>query len=336
MEARYIFMPVGHIQANQYYIFRGTNAMNQADYDFFHTNGYLGLGKVLNEAEIARFVHGFDRNHNECAYLWRYLGTDTHQTGNCDALPSWLALDDIVRHHRILPVVQDLMKDPLSILEVSARHMDVHPGAVKIAQQWHRDTPHLAEHPLRMDYIQAMVYLTDVHEDTHCFTISPESADGPILERDEQLEKGGMQYLHGSAGTVTLFNASVLHTATVRTTQYERKTIQIYYCHRDRKLGKLDMVIPADLWRDHAEAEAKDLYGPQMQAATPSNYRELQAGQMQIHVQPDPTDTLSQDTCPWNAAEETDTHRCMDKGGIICPHFHGTKRPDIVLCGYPK
>ena len=52
--------------------------------------------------------------------------------------------------------------------------MDEHPGAVKIAQQWHRDVRHLEGHPLRMNYIQAMVYLTDVNEETHCFTISPE------------------------------------------------------------------------------------------------------------------------------------------------------------------
>lgn len=301
--------------------------MNQADYDFFHENGYLVLGKVLSDDELHRFTAGFDRNRRECAYLWRYLGTDTHQTGNCDALPSWVDLDDIVRHPRILPVLEALMAGPLSILEVSARHMDVHPGAVKIAQQWHRDTPHLAEHSLRMDYIQAMVYLTDVHDETHCFTISPESAETPILDRDEQLARGGKHYLHGPAGTVILFNASVLHTATVRTTKFERKTIQIYYCHRDRKLGKLDMVIPASLWRDHPDPSAVELYGPQMQAHSLSSNREIPADPLNIEVQ--------QTDCPWNAAENTDIHRCIIKGKSICLHFRGIKRPDIVQCGYP-
>ena len=230
--------------------------MDQADYDFFRANGYLVLGKVLSDGEVTRFVRDFDRNHGECAYLWRYLGTDTHQTGNCDALPSWVELDDIVRHRLILPVVHELMDDTLSILEVSARHMDIHPGPVKVAQQWHRDTPHLESHPLRMDYIQAMVYLTDVSEGSHCFTISPESVDDPVLDRDEQLSYRGMKYLHGPAGTVILFNASVMHTATVRATPFERKTIQIYYCHRDAKLGKLELYnLRAD------PSETRDLAG---------------------------------------------------------------------------
>lgn len=309
--------------------------MDQVAYQFFHDHGYLILGKVLADAEVDRFVHGFDRNRSDSSYLWRYLGRDTHQTGNCEALPSWVELDDIVRHPRILPVVQTLMGDPLSILEVSARHMDVHPDAVKIPQQWHRDTPHVASHPLRMDYIQAMVYLTDVDADTHCFTISPEAVDSPILDRDAQLAGGGMAYLYGPAGTVILFNASVLHTATVRTTRYERKTIQTYYCHRASKLGKLDMVIPAQLWRDHPDPAARELYGPQAQAPPPLSYRELHAGHLEITIQPDPSDTLSQDACPWNAADKTDTHTCVVRGKTLCQYFHGIKRPDIVLCAYP-
>lgn len=309
--------------------------MNQADYDFFRDHGFLVLGKILSDDDVVRFETGFDQNRSDCAYLWRYLGHDTHQTGNCDALPSWFGLDHIVRHPRILPVVQDLMGGPLSILEVSARHMDVHPGPVKIPQQWHRDTGHLDSHQLRIDYLQAMVYLTDVSEETHCFTISPETRDTPILERDEQIANRGMTYLYGQAGTVILFNASVLHTATVRTTAHERKTIQTYYCHRDRKLGQLDMIIPTQLWRDHPDPGARELYGPQAQAAAPSHYRELNAREVSVNLCSTHEGTVTEGNCPWNDAEKTSTHLCMVKGASICQHFHGLKRPDIVLCGYP-
>ncbi|HIG45135.1 MAG TPA: hypothetical protein EYQ20_01435 [candidate division Zixibacteria bacterium] len=72
----------------------------------------------------------------------------------------------------------------------------------------HRDTPCLVTHPLRMDYIQATIYRKDVNEDTHCFTISPGSVTEPDLDRDEQLKRGGVQYLYGGAGNVILFNAS--------------------------------------------------------------------------------------------------------------------------------
>tara|TARA_B100001013_G_scaffold308439_1_gene212394 strand:- start:15 stop:395 length:381 start_codon:yes stop_codon:yes gene_type:complete len=79
-----------------------------------------------------------------------------------------------------------------------------------------------------------MVYLTDVDEITHCFSISPESAAEEILDRGSQLQRGGMVDLYGSAGTCVLFNVAVLHTATTRPTTAARKSIQVYYGHTNR------------------------------------------------------------------------------------------------------
>ena len=35
------------------------------------------------------------------------------------------------------------------------------------------------DHPLRLRSLQAMIYLSDVSEGTHCFSLSPESIDDP-------------------------------------------------------------------------------------------------------------------------------------------------------------
>ena len=128
------------------------------------------------------------------------------------------------------------------------------------AQGWHRDRGHWPEHPLRMDYIQLMLYLTDVGEDTHCFSISPESVDEPILDRDAQLERGGAIDIHGPAGTVCLFNVSVLHTATVRKTDMVRKSLQIYYGHRDRPYLANDSLIPP-VFANDPDPETRAFYG---------------------------------------------------------------------------
>ena len=58
-----------------------------------------------------------------------------------------------------------------------------------------------------------------------------------------------------------LFNASVLHTATTRPTKAIRRTVQIYYGHRDRPYLADDSAIPAMLWRDHPDAETRAFYG---------------------------------------------------------------------------
>ena len=143
--------------------------------------------------------------------------------------------------------------------EICIRYMRPYNG--KLHRGWHRDRPHWMAHPLRTDYIQLMLYLTDVDETTHCFSISPESIDQEVLDTEAQLARGGIYDLHGEAGTAILFNVSVLHTATTRVTQKERKTVQIYYGHQHRRYLSEDSLIPTALWRDHPDPEVRAFYG---------------------------------------------------------------------------
>ena len=144
------------------------------------------------------------------------------------------------------------MGGPLCFGEIGLRYMGPYDG--QLHRSWHRDRPHWMQHPLRMDYIQLMVYLTDVDESTHCISFSPESIDEPILEDQQaQLACGGVYDLHGPAGTCALFNVAALHTATTRPTRSERKTVHrsIMVTEARAPLSN-DSGIPATLWRDHS------------------------------------------------------------------------------------
>ena len=151
------------------------------------------------------------------------------------------------------------MGNPVCFSEICLRHMARYEG--EPAQSWHRDRSHWPEHPLRMGYIQLMLYLSDVDQSTHCFSLSPESIHDPELDREEQLARGGVADLHGVAGTAALFNIAVLHTATVRVTEAERRTVQVYYGHRHRPYLSDDSAIPASLWRDSEDPETRGFYG---------------------------------------------------------------------------
>ncbi len=39
--------------------------------------------------------------------------------------------------------------------------------------------------------------------------------------------------------------------------------------------------------------------------------------------------------CPWNAADNTEVHKCAVKDTSICKHFCGIQHLDSVLCSYP-
>ena len=46
-----------------------------------------------------------------------------------------------------------------------------------------------------------------------------------------------------------------------------------------------------------------------------------------------------QDPCPWNAAENTECHKCAVKNTSICDYFAGLgdgENLDTVLCTYPE
>ena len=230
-----------------------THAVRRA----FARDGFANLGQVLDASEVERFLALFEADRRSYPYFWHPYGL--HQQANYDALVTTPAFDELIRHPEILPAVESLMGGPVCFGEIGLRRMPAYAG--EPVRQWHRDRPHWREHPLRLDYLQLMVYLTDVDADTHCFSMSPEPVDVPTLaDNTEQLARG-IYDLHGPAGTCALCNAAVLHTATTRPTEIERKTVQIYYGHRDHAPLANDSAIPATLWRDHPDAETRAFYG---------------------------------------------------------------------------
>ncbi len=232
--------------------------MTSQDRDFFAQNGFINLGRILDDEDVSYFQNLFDEDREKYPYFWHPYGH--HQEANYDGLITTSKFDELIRHPKILSIIVELMGGPVCFGEIGLRSMGPYDGAFD--QGWHRDRAHWHEHPLRMDYIQLMAYFTDVDENTHCFSLSPESIDQPVLkDHQEQLARGGVHDLHGPAGTCALFNVAVLHTATTRPTRATRKTAQIYYGHRGHAPLANDSAIPATLWRDHADPETRAFYG---------------------------------------------------------------------------
>jgi len=67
------------------------------------------------------------------------------------------------------------------------------------------------------------------------------------------------------------------------------------------------------------------------------NIHKLHGANMDIDlVTPQADISWKQDTCPWNATENTQEHRCAVKNVTICPYFRGIEPLDTVLCSYPE
>ena len=236
----------------------GEDALTVVDLDFFKQNGYVSLGQPFTSEEVGRFVELYDRDRSETGYFWRPIVFDGHQSVNCEPLISSPEFDGLIRHSALIDAIETIFEGPSCLAEACLRHMAPHEGDP--VEAWHRDRSHMTDRPYRCGYLHMMLYLSDVNEDTHCFSISPEPYDGPILDIEEQVEQRGGVPLHGPAGTVILFNLSVVHAATVRKTPHERKSVQVYYGHRDGPVLSQFTTIPTGLWRDHPDPEVRGFY----------------------------------------------------------------------------
>lgn len=228
------------------------------DLEFFRQNGYVHLGQPFTADETSRYIELYDRDRSETGYFWRAIAFDGHQSVNCEPLISTPEFDGLIRHPALIGAIETIFEGPSCLAEACLRHMAPHEGDP--VEVWHRDRRHMTDRPYRCGYLHMMLYLSDVREDTHCFSISPEPCDAPVLDIEEQVRERGGVHLHGPAGTVILFNLSVVHAATVRKTAHERKSVQVYYGHRDGPVLSQFTTIPTGLWRDHPDPEVRGFY----------------------------------------------------------------------------
>jgi hypothetical protein len=228
----------------------------EAQVAFFRAHSYVVLPNLLSGAQVTRLNEAIDRDRERHPFMWYCEGQRDY---NCNLLLSEPIFEITIRQPRVLALVERLMGGPISFEELSVRHTE--PSREARPTGWHRDRPHWLEHPLHLDYPQVIYYLTDVDEGTHCFTISPEPADGEALDKDQQIERGGTVYFHGQAGSAILFNAAALHGVTIRRTERHRRIVQVYYGHPHRPCLSEVTLIPPRLWRDHPDPEIRRFYG---------------------------------------------------------------------------
>lgn len=228
----------------------------EAQIAFYRAHSFVVLPDLLSDGQVTALNEAIDRDREQHPFMWYCEGSPDY---NCNLLLTEPIFEITIRQPTVLSLIERLMGGPFCFEELSVRHTGPSPEARPTG--WHRDRPHWLDHPLHLDYPQVIYYLTDVDEGTHCFTISPEPADGEVLDRAGQVERGGTIYFHGRAGSAILFNAAALHGVTIRQTERHRRIVQVYYGHPHRPCLSEVTLIPPRLWRDHPDGEIRRFYG---------------------------------------------------------------------------
>jgi hypothetical protein len=222
---------------------------------FFTAHSYVLLPDLLSPEEVQTINAAIDVSREQTPTMWYWRG---NPNTNCNLLLSEPTHDRLIRHPEVLALLDRLMGGPYCFEESAIQITE--PSEESRPTAWHRDCGHWREHPLHLDYPQLIVYLTDVDESTHCFTISPEPAGGEILDASAQVEQRGTVYFHGRAGSGILLNAAALHGLTRRKTTNQRRILQVYYSHPHRPAIGDNTLVPPRLWRDHPDPEVRRFY----------------------------------------------------------------------------
>ena len=226
----------------------------EAQTAFFKANSYVVLPGLLSPELVRTLNAAIDEDRRDNEFLWWFRGAPNNASNLLLTQP---VFDQATRLPVALNLLDRLMGGPVCFEELSVQVTE--PGKAA-ATGWHRDTRYWPEHPLHLEYPQVIAYLTDVDETTHCFTVSPEPADGEILSQEEHLEQGGTVYLHGKAGTAILFNSATVHGLTRRDTTNQRRILQMYFGHQGHPELSQVTIIPPRLWRDHPDAETRRFF----------------------------------------------------------------------------
>jgi hypothetical protein len=228
----------------------------EAQVAFYRAHSYVPLPGLLTPEQVDALNAAMDEDRERHRFLWYCTGSPDY---NCNLLLTQPVFEIAIRQPHALALVERLMGGPICFEELAVRQNPASKEARPTG--WHRDRGHWMEHPLHLDYPQIIYYLTDVDETTHCFTISPEPADGEVLDTEAQLRRGGTVYFYGKAGSAILFNAATLHGLTTRKTEHYRRIVQVYYGHPHRPSLSEVSLIPPRLWRDHPDPEIRRFYG---------------------------------------------------------------------------
>ena len=168
----------------------------EAQITFFKANSYVALPGLLSPELVRTLNAAIDEDRRDNEFLWWYRGSPNNASNLLLTQP---VFDQATRLPVVLNLLDRLMGGPVCFEELSVQVTE--PGKAA-ATGWHRDTRYWPEHPLHLEYPQVIAYLTDVDETTHCFTVSPEPADGddPRAGRPYRARRHGVSARQGGNG----------------------------------------------------------------------------------------------------------------------------------------
>ena len=206
----------------------------------FDERGYLQVEDALSSEQVAEFNVAVDRHRKDFPDHWIEL-SDSFCEGT-NVLPDTADFDEAIEDPKLLEILRAIIGEEITFEEfaIMLREPTANLDEVK---GWHRDIVREYDRRMEIDAVSVMIYLSDVTEKDHCFSIVPETHNRLVdLNPLDVAADAGVDVL-GAAGTAVIFHARAIHGGRLKTGSRQRRTLQAYYSR----------------WRDQRTAEWSDI-----------------------------------------------------------------------------
>ena len=223
----------------------------------FEERGFLVIPNALTATQVSALNAALDRYQTDHPDEWVRFDEALIQTINI--LPRTSDFDCTIENPVILDLLRGLIGDNLSFEELSLMIRNPSEKSEDI-KGWHRDTTRDYNRRMEIKAISVVYYLTDVGENDHCFSIIPETHNGKVDMKPEDVVLGTEFDVKGPAGTALLFHTRCLHTGRLKANSRQRRTVHVYFSRAGeprvsewsdipkRLYGKKDSSLPPKLY----------------------------------------------------------------------------------------
>ena len=206
----------------------------------FEEQGYVKVEHALSREQLTRFNAAVDRHRESHPERWVEL-SDSFREGT-NVLPDTEDFDEAIENPTTLDILRAIIGEDITFEEfaIMLRDSTSNLGEIK---GWHRDIVREYDRRMEIDAVSVMLYLSDVTENDHCFSIVPETHSRLVDVNPLDVDPGDGIDVLGPAGTAVIFHARAIHCGHLKPNSGQRRTLQAYYSR----------------WRNQRTAEWSDI-----------------------------------------------------------------------------
>ena len=184
-----------------------TDAQLQQMVEQFEVQGYLRVEDALSLEQVARFNKAVDRHLEAYPDDWIEL-SDSFCEGT-NVLPHTSDFDEAIENPKTLDIVRAIIGDQITFEEFAIMLRNPTENLAEV-KGWHRDIVREFDRRMEIDAVSVLMYLTDVTESDHCFSIVPETHNRLVDTNPLDVPLDAGFDITGPAGTAVIFHARAI------------------------------------------------------------------------------------------------------------------------------